>query len=394
VGDYNRRLPSKGAFVASTVTWDSLRDLAGFRAQNGCAISLYLDLDPSSTPTPADFATRVNALIDGIERTESAQRAQLTHEQREGVRKDVQRLREYFEQEFQRDGALGFSVFCGWLDNLWVPSALSGRVPDAVKVNRSLYLAPLVSLVGRGEGALVVFVGRERGDVYRLRAGKLEEVVEQTDETPGRHDQGGWSQSRYQRHIEKLVQDHLKDVAEHVDQLMRRLRGPRVILVTTEETRSEFENVLSNDAKKAIIGWTTAESHASPAELLGQVEPLLERWRGEQETEAVERWREEAGRNGRAAAGWGPTLEAASDGRIDLLLFQEGIDRPAWECPACGRVAAEGGACPLDGTQMDQRDEGLDLAVHQTLAHGGTVWALSHRQDLEPVEGIGALLRF
>ena len=36
----------------------------------------------------------------------------------------------------------------------------------------------------------------------------------------------------------------------------------------------------------------------------------------------------------------------------------------------------------------------LDLAVHQTLAHGGEVWAIRHQQDLAPVEGIGALLRF
>jgi hypothetical protein len=43
---------------------------------------------------------------------------------------------------------------------------------------------------------------------------------------------------------------------------------------------------------------------------------------------------------------------------------------------------------------MEQRNEGVDLAVHQTLAHGGTVCALRQRQDLEPVEGIGALLRF
>jgi peptide chain release factor subunit 1 len=380
--------------VASTVTWDSLRDLAGFRAQNGCAISLYVDLDPSDTPTPAAFDTRVNALIDEIDRSESARRPDLTHEQKEGLRADVQRLREFFDQEFDREGALGFSVFSASLDNLWVPLPLSGRVSDVVKVNRSLYLAPLVSLVGRGEGALVVVVGRERGELFRLRAGKLEEVVEQTDDTPGRHDQGGWSQARYQRHIEKLVHDHLKEVAELVDREVRRLRGPRVIVVASEETRPEFEGALSSEAKKHVIGWTSAEAHATPAELLHQVEPLLEEWRSEKETETVERWREEAGRNGRAAAGWGPTLEAASDGRVELLLFEDGADRPAWECPACGRVASEGGACPLDGTQMERRDEGIDLAVHQTLAHGGTVWALRQRRDLDPVEGIGALLRF
>ena len=107
----------------------------------------------------------MNALIDEVERSEAARRPELTHEQKEGLRSDVQRLRDYFEQEFDRDGTLGLAVFCASLDNLWVPLPLSASVPDAVKVSRSLYLAPLVSLVGRGEGALVIFVGRERGDL-------------------------------------------------------------------------------------------------------------------------------------------------------------------------------------------------------------------------------------
>jgi peptide chain release factor subunit 1 len=380
--------------MASTMTWERLRELAGIRAQYGCAISLYLDLDPSVTPTPGDAATRVNALIDEIERSEAARRPELTHEQKEALRNDVERLRTFFEQEFDREGAHGFAVFCAWLDNLWRPLSLSERVPDAVKVGRSLYLAPLVPLVGRGDGALAAVVSRERGDLYRLRAGRLEEVVEHFHEQPGRHDQGGWSQSRYQRHIEKLVHDHLKDVAETLERQIRELGGPPLVIVASDETRSELEETLSHAVKKAIVGWTSADAHAGPAELLEAVVPLIESWRAQREAEAVERWKEEAGRNGRAAAGWGSTLEAASDGRVDLLLFQDGADRPAWECPACGRVGSEGGACPLDGTQMEQRNEGLDLAVHQTLAHGGTVLALGGRQDLEPVEGIGALLRF
>ena len=380
--------------MTSTVTWDRLRELARFRAQNGCAISLYLDLDPSVTPTPGDAATRVNALIDEVERSEAARRPDLTHEQKQGVRKDVERLRAFFENEFDREGSHGFAVFSANLDNLWRPLALSERVPDVVKVGRSLYLAPLVPLVGRGEGALVAVVSRERGDVYRLRASRLEEVAEHFQDQPGRHDQGGWSQARYQRHIEKLVHDHLKDVAETLDRQVREQGGPPLVVVASEETRAELEETLSHEVKKAIVGWTSADAHAGPAELLEDVQPLLESQHGEQENGAVERWKEEAGRNARAAAGWGPTLEAASDGRVELLLFQNGTDRPAWECPACGRVASEGGACPLDGTQMEERKDGLDLAVHQTLAHGGTVLALRQRQDLEPVEGIGALLRF
>ena len=380
--------------MASSVTWDGLRDLARFRSEKGCAISFYLDLDPSISPTPADASSRVNALIDEVDRSEAANRPELTHEQREGLRKDVERLRGFFEQEFSRDGARGYAVFTAGLDNVWQDLPLSEAVPDAVKVGRTFYLAPLVPLVGRGEGAIVAFVGRERGDLYRLRAGRLEELEEHFHEQPGRHDQGGWSQARYQRHIEKLVQEHLREVAERLDRQIRRLRGPRVVIVSSDETRAELEEELTNEVRKAVIGWTNAEAHAEAPELLKVVEPVLKRWRAEQETEAVERWQEEAGRKGRATAGWPQTLEAASDGRVELLLFQDGVNRVAWQCPACGRLASDGGTCPLDGTRMEEDDAGLDLACHQTLAHGGTIWAVRERRDLDPVEGIGALLRY
>ena len=93
-------------------------------------------------------------------------------------------------------------------------------------------------------------------------------------------------------------------------------------------------------------------------------------------------------------AGWEETLEAASDGRIELLLYQVGAHRDAFRCPACGRAAVEASSCPLDGTTMEPRNDGLDLAVRLTLAHGGEVRALEHCSDLDPVEGIGAILRY
>ena len=73
---------------------------------------------------------------------------------------------------------------------------------------------------------------------------------------------------------------------------------------------------------------------------------------------------------------------------LRFSLFQDGADRPAWQCQACGRVSAEEGPCPLDGTRMDRRDNGLDLAVHQTLAHGGTVWAVDFAQAPQPIDGV------
>jgi hypothetical protein len=79
--------------MAATVTWEVLRDLAAFRAAQGCAISLYLDLDASDSPTPESVDTRINALLDAVSRWESANQSELTREQKEGVRADLDRLR-------------------------------------------------------------------------------------------------------------------------------------------------------------------------------------------------------------------------------------------------------------------------------------------------------------
>jgi peptide chain release factor subunit 1 len=377
--------------MAGMVTWSLLRELASFRAENGCATSLYLNLDPSDVPTAGDAQARMNALLTVAAKSG---RKDLTHEQRGSLKADWEQIGRWFDDDFERDGSRGLAVFAAGLDNFWRTLPLPEPVPDKVKVGRDFELTPLVPLVGRADGTIVAVVGREQGQLYRLTAGRLEELVQHYDEQHGQHDQGGWSQARYRRHIEKLVQEHLKGVAEELDRSRRRLQSPRVVLVCSEEMRSEFTDELSAEAREALVGWTPARAQAGPAELLNAVTPILERAEAKDEAETIERWREEAGRNGRAAAGWEQTLEAASDARVELLLFQEGTDHPAWRCPACGRAAVSDGSCPLDGTRMEEVDAGLDLAVHQTLAHGGAVWAIRHHEDLAPVEGIGALLRF
>ena len=378
--------------MAATVSWDQLRDLAGFRARKGCAISIFLDLDPTYAATAPEMSTKINSLLDTAEKRYAAQRDRLTHEEREGLKADFERIRRFFDTDFNRDGARGFALFCAGFDRVWRTLPLPEPVRDSVGIGPTFSLAPLASLVGR-DGAIVAVVRRERGELFRLRAGRLREVVDRTEEEPGRHDQGGWSQARYQRHIENLVFKHLRGVAEELDALQRR-SGADVVVVSSEETRAEFARLLSKEVESAVVGWTQAEAHAGPPELLAVVKPVLEEARARREEQKLERWREEAGRGGRAAAGWGETLESASDGRVETLLFQEDAHRPAWECPKCGRASAEPGECPLDGTPFEARDDGLDLALQRTLTHGGSAWAVRQHHDLEPVEGIGALLRF
>jgi peptide chain release factor subunit 1 len=380
--------------MTTTVSLDGLRELAGFRAENGCAISLYLDLDPSVSPTAGDVATRVRSLLDAGSKSHGATRGDLAHEVRQGLKEDFERLERFFANEFDRDGAHGLAIFAAGLDNVWSVVPLPLPVPDTIRVADDLLLAPLVPLVGRGGGALVAVVNREQGRLYALRNARLEELADLTVEAPRRHDQGGWSQANFQRHVDNLALEHYKDVAEELERLYRRLGRPRIVVVAGDEARAEFAEVLPNELEDAVIGWTTAEAHATEADLETLVQPFIDQWRLERENAAVERWREEVGKNALGVAGWGETLEAASDGRIELLLYQAGVRHDAYRCPACGRAAVTATTCPLDGTTMEHRDDGLDVAVRLTLAYGGDLLAVEYRRDLDPVEGIGAILRF
>jgi peptide chain release factor subunit 1 len=380
--------------MADTITWDHLRNLAAFRATNGCAVSFYLDLEPSTAPTPADAQTRFNALLNEAEKSDAANAPELTHDQRRGLQEDFGRIRDYFANEFTREGTQGLALFAAGADGFWYALPLGEPVQASATIDRIFNVAPLVPLVGRGDGALVAVVSRERGDVYRLRSGRLVELADHSEEQPGRHDQGGWSQARFQRHIDELAAEHMRTVAAELDRQVRRSgNGTAVVVVCAEEVRSQFADLLSQEAQGALVGWAQVEAHAGPADLLDAVRPLVDEARVRREQEALDRWREETAKDARASAGWHKTLEAASDARVELLLVHEGAEREAYVCPECGRAAADAGDCPLDGTPLARQARGVDVAVRQTLANGGTVLTVAG-PDLGPAEGIGALLRF
>src|SRR5436190_11295356 len=176
-----------GAQEASSVSWETLRELAGFRASTGCAVSFYMSLDPQLSPTTAQAQTRLRALVDEAHKRAEASRGRRTHDQQASVREALEQIQGWFDAKFSRDGVRGLAVFAAPRDGLWRTFRLPDSLPDTVRFGTELYVAPLLPVAAEGDPLLVAFVGRERGDLYELRDGRLETVSSRFDEQPRRH---------------------------------------------------------------------------------------------------------------------------------------------------------------------------------------------------------------
>ena len=97
--------------VAGPVTWEQLRELASFRAKHGCAVSLYMGLDPSIVPTAGDLDSHTRSLLADAERQMHEQSPSLSPEERKGLARDIERIGAWFGSEFSREGVRGVAVF-------------------------------------------------------------------------------------------------------------------------------------------------------------------------------------------------------------------------------------------------------------------------------------------
>src|SRR4051794_23486230 len=188
---------------------DTVRRLAELRPDAGKVVSIYLNLDPTEFASGAARSTAINSVLDEAGRA--------ARDEDVSVREDVDRIRDAFKN-FDFQGAHGVAVFaCGGEDLLELIK-LPRTVDNAVVVDESPYIEPLVE-VQAGARYGVVLVNRQTARVFRGSRDSLEEVVRIDDEVHRRHDQGGWSQARYQRSVDKEAQDHLKNA---IDELLRR----------------------------------------------------------------------------------------------------------------------------------------------------------------------------
>jgi peptide chain release factor subunit 1 len=359
-------------------------------------ISLYLNLDPERFATPQARASQVRSLIDQASR-QLEREPPLEHEEKIALREDVERVDRYLSSgEAPYRGARSLAIFCATRDRLFETVQLPRPVEGRVVIERLPFVAPLIE-VGEERRWCVVLVSRRSARLLSGAAEALREEQRIEDDVHGQHDQGGWSQPRYERGIEKEVDDHLRRVAEAVRLLWRQERCERAALGGPRELVPRFEAMLPDDVRACVVpGRVEVDvATASDERVRAAIEALVQDDDRRREREALDRLAAGVGSGGRAKGGPAETVEALNERRVQTLLLAPGFDGAAHQCPACGMLllGADGG-CPADDTRLESREHLREAAIEAALAQDAEVMVVRHHPDLDRFKGIAALLRF
>ena len=283
------------------------------------------------------------------------------------------------------------AVFASDPLDLFETITLPRSLPTRITIGKSPLVAPLAITAHEGSWG-VVLVNREVGRMLRGDASLLREVDDARSGVHGQHQQGGWSQARYERSVENEVEEHLRAVAELVVRELEREPLDHLLVGCPEELSTAFRSHLRDDVADRLAGDIEVDvATASPDEVLAAMGPALEAEEDRREREAFERLGGPL-----TAGGTTDVLRALNERRVETVLIDEARSEPGTACPTCGWLGTDGtDTCPADGSSVDRVEDLKEPAVELALAQDAQVLPVRLRPDeLRSAGGIAALLRF
>jgi peptide chain release factor subunit 1 len=377
---------------ANELTRERLRDLAATRP-GGKVLSLFVNLDPREFAAPPAKETQVRSVLDraaAVIREDEA----LSQDDRKALRDVLDGARERLVDGLDGQGAHGLAVYAG--DGLFEVVKLPQPVEHEPVVAEGPFIEPLAEL-SHGERWAVLLVNRRMARLFEGGIDGLQEVAGTARPTKNQHSQGGWSQARYERSVEREKEWHFDDAATLAFEVLHDELPDGLILGGPSEVVADFEHGLHPYLRARLAGRIDVDvENTGPDAVHAAAAPLIEARAQQLVEEALDRLRAGLGRpDGRAVAGLDAVLEALHERRVEHLLVDAGYHPAGTVCPSCEMLHAEGVAtCPADGTATEAVPDVLEAAMERAIGQDAEVRILRDRPDLGPHGHIAATLRF
>lgn len=345
-----------------------LRRLAEFDCGEAAGVlSMYLDMRPQQT---GESPGQRDALVIMRDRLRDIERTLKRREDIDALQADMARVEEYLATEFPTE-TQGLAIFACQAAGLFETVESGRSFETQIGFGKRPQLYQLARLIDDLETAVVAVVDTSTARLFVMRTGFMNEVggPAREDANENRsHKAGGWSQSRFQRHIQNNREEFAKTAAEAIEKLAEREGATRLIIAGNEVGLPLLKNALSPKMTQ-LLHEEPLRIHirAGGGEVQSEVTPILEQLEAEQDHGVADRVVEGVRGGGLAASGMKHTRRALENGQVDTLVLADDCD-----------------------LTDEQRDELIQLAATTS----ATVEVVSGHETLRELGGVGALLRY
>jgi peptide subunit release factor 1 (eRF1) len=355
---------------ATTTVPDSLAAtldrLARFESSRFPVISLYLDARPDSRGRD-HYQPFVRKELAARQRTYP-----LRSPERNSFDADAERIRALLETQVQTS-ANGIAVFaCAGEKDFFEALQLEVAFDEnRLSVANRPQLFPLARLIDENPSYALVLADTRSARIYVFARGRR--IDEKTLESPSlpRTGGSGWSQMQYQRHVDNLAKAHARELVERLSRVVEEDRVQHILLAGNEVILPLIRQELPKRLEEKVVDTLHFDKHKPDAEVLAEATELLRERDAKTDAERAERLLGEYRAGGLAVVGPADVRRALELGQADELLITANMDR--------------------EGPDEERAADDLVGLARRT---GTRVTFIEDPSLLEPVEGVGAFLRY
>ena len=305
-----------GLHIMPNLLAEQIDTLAAFAPTELPVISLYLNTQ-SDDHGRDHFASFVKKELHTRARTFAPQSA--AHA---SFVRDVDRIEKYLATEL-RPSTNGLALFaCAGAENFFEAVQLNApleRHEIYVDHQPHLYTLALVTKQFPRYAAVVADTDSARLFVFGLSSTISEDRVESPKMS--RTQTGGWSQARYQRHMENYHQHHAKEVLEVLDRVVRKEEIQYIVFAGDQVVIPLLQKQLSPFLAAKVIDVLRLDIRTPERQVLEATLAAMRRQDAKDDSEKVEHLIGDYRSGGLAVVGVPDVLAALSKGQVEEVLL-------------------------------------------------------------------------
>ena len=295
--------------------------LADFAPTTAPVISLYLDGRPDQ-----HGRERYGLFVRKELATQSRTWPPRSPE-RESFHRDVDRILTWLHEE-ARPSATGLAIFaCAAASDFFETVQLDVPIEEhALFVGATPRLSPLVRLADRYRRYAAVIIDSHAARIFVFGLGGIEAAGEIEGEKTRRTEAGGWSQARFQRHVDHQVAQHVKDVVDALDDITRTESIDRVVLAGDDVVMPLVRAQLPKHLDDKVADVIRLEMTAGEPEVMERTLAAMRAATARDDAEAVAAALDAQRAGGLGAVGEDEVRAALVNGQVHELLISDDVD--------------------------------------------------------------------